>query len=142
MVAFRQAGRGRGWITRKKLLREVAGILGYERLGSRIARAFKGHLKAAIRRKIIEADGPDDVRLATPSMASYWDDFRDDFINLLCSVMTPGREYEREEVVTALAAHLGFARVRETVESPIRSAINAAIRRGLLGYEGNLIWRL
>jgi len=37
------------------------------------------------------------------------------------------------------ARRLGF--VRDTVATPIKSAINAAIRRGILGGNQKLIWR-
>jgi hypothetical protein len=138
--AFRQACRGNGWMSRDELLKAVSARLGYERLGPRIKETLKGHLRAAMRRKVIEADG-DSVRIATPTMATYWEQYRDDFIDLLCGTMRTGQRYEREYVIYALAARLGFERVKETVEEPIRSAINGAIRRGLIQSEGNLIWR-
>jgi predicted small metal-binding protein len=49
--------------------------------------------------------------------------------------------YEREDVIRSLAHHLGFVRVTDTIREPIKSAINSAIRQGLLGYEGSVIWR-
>ena len=55
--------------------------------------------------------------------------------------MRKGTTYEREDVIYAVAHHLGFSRITETVRTPIKSAINSAIRQGLLGYEGNTIWR-
>lgn len=55
--------------------------------------------------------------------------------------MREGRNYDREEVIHAVATQLGFQRVREEVRQPIRSAINSAIRQGILSYEGNMIWR-
>ncbi len=48
---------------------------------------------------------------------------------------------EREDVIHALASYRGFVRVTESVREPIRSAINSAVRQGLLGYEGTEIWR-
>ena len=58
MAAFRQATRGRGWLEREELLKEVSLVLGYQRLGPKIEEALRGHLRAAIRRQIIEAEGP------------------------------------------------------------------------------------
>jgi hypothetical protein len=86
---------------------------------------------------ILEADG-DLVRIQTPTMADYPREFLQ---KTLSSVMRPGTTYEREDVIRAVAAHLGFQRVREEVRDPIKSAINGAIRKGELGYEGSLIWR-
>jgi hypothetical protein len=57
------------------------------------------------------------------------------------SVMRRGANYEREDVIHALARYLGFARVTDTIRDAIRSAINSAIRHGILGYEGGVIWR-
>lgn len=53
----------------------------------------------------------------------------------------PRSDRDGEQVIRDVATHLGFARIRETVRKPIKSAINGAIRRGVLGYEGEKIWR-
>jgi hypothetical protein len=57
------------------------------------------------------------------------------------SVMRKGTNYEREEVIHAIARYLGFVRVTGTVREGIKSAINSGIRRGVLGYEGAVVWR-
>ena len=137
MAAFRRAARGRGWTERDDMLRDVAGLLGYQRLGTNIRQTLKGHMRAAIRRQIIEPDG-EYVRALTGSMTDY---SREDLRDVLCSVMRLGKSYDREEVIYATAHHLGFKRVSETVRSPIKSAINSAIRQGALAYEGSEIWR-
>jgi hypothetical protein len=138
MAAFRQAAHGRGWLERGELLKEVSLVLGYQRLGPKIEEALRGHLRAAIRRRIIETDGPDLVRTGTATMADYdLDELREVFR----SVMRKGTSYEREDVIQAMARYLGFVRVTDTIRDPIKSAINSAIRRGLLGYEGMMIWR-
>jgi len=137
MAAFRQAARGRGMMTREELLKEVSGVLGYQRLGSRIEEALRNHLRAAIRRKIIGTNGGE-VWIETPAMENY---SRDELVEAIRSVMRKGVRYERREVMRAVADHLGFQRLRETVEAPIRSAINGALRRGILAREGSLLWR-
>jgi hypothetical protein len=137
MAAFRQAARNRGWMDRREILREVAGMLGYQRLGSRIKEILKGHMRAAIRRGIIEANG-DSVRALTATMNDYT---REELRAALISVMRKGTTYEREAVIYAIAHQLGFSRVTDAVRAPIKSAINSAIRQGMLGYEGNVIWR-
>ncbi|MBX7106930.1 MAG: hypothetical protein K1X57_22865 [Gemmataceae bacterium] len=58
MAAFRQVARNRGNSERDELLKAVSEILGYWRLGRKIAETLLGHLRVAIRRSIIEADGP------------------------------------------------------------------------------------
>jgi hypothetical protein len=138
MAAFRQAIRPhKDWVDREHLLRDVAWYFGHQRLGPRIKERFKGHLRTAIRRRIIEADG-DWVRALTPTMNDYR---LDELRQTLISVMRKGTNYEREEVIQAVAHYLGFRRVTESVRTPIKSAINSAIRQGVLGYEGSCVWR-
>ncbi len=138
MAAFRQATRGRGSLERDELLKAVSVLLSYQRLGPKIEEALRGHLRAAIRRRIIEADGASLVRAGTGTMADYGlDELRETFR----SVMRKGTSYEREDVIHALARYLGFARVTDTSRDAIRSAINSAIRQGVLGYEGSVVWR-
>jgi len=137
MAAFRQTARGQGWKGRDELLKEVSLALGYQRLGPKIEETLLGHLLVAIRRKIIESDS-DLVRPGTATMEQY---DLEDLRGTLCSVMRTGRRYEREEVIHAVARYLGFARVTDTVRQSIRSAINSGIRQGILGYEGDVIWR-
>ncbi len=137
MAVFRQAARGRGWLDRRDLLREAAGLLGYERLGARIEQTLRNHVRAALRRKILEADG-DALRALTATMADYT---REELRDALVSVMRKGTTYDREEVIYAVAHHLGFRRTPEAVRTPIKSAINSAIRQGLLRYEGDSLWR-
>jgi hypothetical protein len=137
MAAFRQAARGQGAVTRDELLKEVSIILGYQRLGSKVDETLRGHLRAAIRRGIIE-DNAGLVRAATATMNDY---SLEELRTALCSVMGKGTNYEREEATYAVARHLGFARVTDSVREAIKSAINSGIRQGILGYEGSLIWR-
>jgi hypothetical protein len=137
MAAFRQAARGRGWLDRDELLKLVSVALGYQRLGPKIEEALRGHLRAAIRRRIIEADGQH-VRPGTTTMEDYGLDELREFV---ASVMRKGPRYDREDVITAVARTLGFARLTDTSRDALKSAINSAIRQGILGYEGSVIWR-
>jgi hypothetical protein len=137
MAAFRQAARGRGWTDREEMMREVAGLLGYQRLGPRIRESLKGHLRAAIRRGILEPDG-DFVRALTVTMDDYTlEALRD----TLTSIMRKGTTYDREDILRAAAQHVGFTRITDAVRRPLKSALNSAIRQGLLGYARNVVWR-
>ena len=138
MAAFRQASRGRGWMERDELLKELSLVLGYQRLGPRIEEALRNHLRAAIRRRIIETDGPSLVRTGTASMAGYdLEELRESFR----SVMLKGTRYEREDVISSLARYLGFVRLTDTTRQQIKVAITSAIRHGQLCYEATQIWR-
>ena len=138
MAGFRQASRGRGWMERDELLKEVSLVFGYQRLGPKVDEALRGHLRAAIRRRIIETDGPTLVHPGTSTMADYdLEELRESFR----SVVRKGARYEREEVISSLARYLGFVRLTDTIRLPLKSAITGAIRHGILNYEGDLIWR-
>lgn len=139
MAAFRQVTRGRSWFHRDQLLREVASFLGFQRLGSKTEAELRNHLRTAIRRNILETEGPELVRCGAETLADLpLDCLRDVFK----SVMDKVHAYEREEVITCMARHLGFLRTSEVAREAIRSAINSGIRRGLLATDGKLIWRL
>jgi hypothetical protein len=138
MAAFRQACRGRGTMTREELLKATAERLGYQRLGKRIRETLKNHLRAAIRRRIVARDGPDYVYPDTRVMGNY---SQDELVNTIRAVTRPGVSYEREELFAAVAHYLGFQRVTRAVKRPLKSAINGAIRRDILTYEGNTVWR-
>jgi len=137
MAEFRQESRKLGSTTRADLIKAVSRELGYRRLGSNIEDVLKGHLRAAVRRKIIGANG-DEVWPETPTMDAY---NRDELIDTFKSVMRKNQEYERDDVIRALANYLGFRRLTESVREPIKSAINGAIRRDVLSYQGDTIWR-
>ena len=83
-------------------------------------------------------DDPDYVFAETIETA---DNTRDELITFLCSAIGRGRAVERENAIYPVAHHLGFRRVSNTVTDETKSAINGAIRRGILGYEGTLVWR-
>lgn len=137
MSEFRQESRKLGSTTRDDLIKAVSCELGYKRLGSNIEDVLKGHLRAAIRRKIVGVNG-DEVWPETPTMDAY---NRDELIDTFKSVMRKNQEYERDDVIRALANYLGFRRLTESVREPIKSAINGAIRRDVLSYQGDTIWR-
>jgi hypothetical protein len=139
MAAFRKASRNRGWMGRDEIIKEVSAVLGYQRLSANVEVALRNHLRAAIRRKIVETQGYDSiVRAATQTMSDYT---LEELREVFRSVMRKGSVYEREEVIYAIARYLGFARVTDTIRQPIKSAINSAIRQGILGYAGEIIWR-
>lgn len=138
MAAFRQASRGQSWIERDGMMKQVAEEIGYKRLGSNINKTLKGHMRAAIRRQIIEADG-NEIRALTGSITEYE---RDELRDVLSSVMRKGTVYDRQEVITTATHYLGFRRVTESVRKAFKSAITSAIRQDILDYDGQEIWRI
>lgn len=126
MAVFRKACQGPGGISREDLFKKVSILLGYQRLSSGFKEPLKGHLRAAIRRKIIGTNG-NEVWLETKTT----DDYEcADLVSFLGSVMRLDTECDREEVIWALANYLGFRRLTDGIRAPIKSAINSAIRQG------------
>jgi type I restriction enzyme S subunit len=126
MAAFRKACRNRGALSREELMKEFSLAFGYKRLGSVLSERLKGHLRAAIRRGIVETDGKW-VRAATRTIEDYDREF---LVDALRSVMRSGTFYNREEVIRAAAEYLGFSRMNGKIEEDMRSARRAGIRQG------------
>ncbi|HLE61828.1 MAG TPA: hypothetical protein VI750_01750, partial [Pyrinomonadaceae bacterium] len=51
-------GMGKKWWTRDDAIRAAARRLGFQRTGSHISKAFKSAINGAIRRGLLEGDGP------------------------------------------------------------------------------------
>jgi hypothetical protein len=47
--------------------------------------------------------------------------------------------WERDELMRSTARYLGFRRTGSEIKKTLKSAINGAIRRGLLEYEGTRV---
>ncbi|HXG92928.1 MAG TPA: hypothetical protein VNN73_11255 [Blastocatellia bacterium] len=63
---------------------------------------------------------------------------RDELIAALLAAMGRGW-WLREDAMRAAARYLGFRRTGSAIREAFKSAINGAIRRGLLEYDGALI---
>lgn len=79
------------------------------------------------------------VSAQTSAIADYT---RDELIDSLCFVIPKNYSLARADAITAVDHQLGFRRVTDTVTNEIKGAINGAIRREILAYEGELIWRV
>ncbi len=64
LVKMLVAAMGSSWQTRAEATTAAARYLGFRRTGSKIAVAFKSAINAAIRRNLIERDGPEMIRKA------------------------------------------------------------------------------
>lgn len=138
MAAFRQASRRRGRMERLELLKAVSLCLRFQRMRQKTEEVLRNHLRTAIRRKIIETDGPDIVRCGTDTLADYsLEDLRDMFKHVMKKLW----EYQCEEIINGLSRYLGFSRTTDTSRDAIRSAIISGIRQGILEYRGDWVWR-
>jgi hypothetical protein len=66
---------------------------------------------------------------------------RDHLIEMLLASID-GSWIDRDEAVRATAKHLGFQKTSAAFKDEMKSAINGAIRRGLVEYGGSLIRKL
>ena len=121
-------------LDRDSAIREVTRTLGFERTGSKIADSA---LTAAAKRGVIQ-NNRGALSLLTRNISDY---SRDELIDALLSSMG-AVWWEREEAIRAAARHLGFKRTGSSIRDAFKSAINGAIRRGLLEYADQMIRRI
>jgi hypothetical protein len=115
---------------------DIARVLGFRRTGARIHEELRSALRTAIRRHIINRDkGVISLECATI------DDYnRDELIETLLAAMGT-TWWDREDAIRAAAHRLGFRRTGSQIRKAFKSAINGAIRRGLLEYDDHIIRR-
>jgi hypothetical protein len=131
MAAFREVFSASGELDRNTAIREVARAIGFNRTGSRINFRIRYMLPIATKRRIIRKAGAA-WAIDCRSITDYG---RDDLVEALLNAM--GRTWwEREDAIRAAARHLGFRRTGRQIRDAFKSAINGAIRRGLLEYAG------
>ena len=134
LCAVRDVFRSGGVRSRDEAIDEIARALGYQRTGRRIADYLDDVIRTAVRRDILirAAEG---LSAKTRSIDDYQ---LDDLVNHVTAYMG-GTWWEREELVRATARYLGFRRTGDRIVKAFKSAINAAIRRNLLEYEGSRV---
>jgi hypothetical protein len=60
---------------------------------------------------------------------------------VLLAVMSRGTEYERPDVVRAVALHLGYRQVTIAMRERMETVFQAATLCGVLGSRGGRVWR-
>jgi hypothetical protein len=134
VAAIREVFLQNSVLERDSAIREIAHSLGFGRTGSRITDAIDSALIAAAKRGVIK-NNRGVLSLLSRNIGDY---SRDDLINALLSSMG-AVWWEREEAIRAAARHLGFKRTGSSIRDAFKSAINGAIRRGLIEYSGSMI---
>lgn len=121
---------------RETALREVAGALGYKRLGPRIRKTLDADLLTAVRRGIL-GNERGQLSLLARSIEQYQRDFlKDQFLAAI------GRAWiERDDAIRAFARWLGFRRTGSTIDEATRSLIKGLLREGRLQAEGSRVRR-
>jgi type I restriction enzyme, S subunit len=128
MTAIRQVLRGKSGLSREELLYQLASGYGFTRVGPKTKKVLSGHLLAAQRRHILTSDGLF-LFLEGASISDYT---RDELVDTIISVTNMQCIYSREELIYEVSTHLGFSRVTDSTRDQMKSAINAALRRGIL----------
>jgi hypothetical protein len=121
-------------LDRDEAIREVSRALGFHRTGNRIAEVVESALIAAVKRGVI-ANQRGWLQLSTRNINDY---SRDDLIDAMLAAMG-NRWQERDEAIRAASRHLGFTRAGAAIQRAFKSAINGAIRRGLMEHDKGLI---
>jgi hypothetical protein len=115
---------------------KTARVLGFRRTGARITEELRGALRTAIRRHIIDRH-KGIISIECSTIEAYT---RYELIETLLAVMGSSW-WEREDAIRAAARRLGFRRTGSQIRKAFKSAINGAIRRGLLEYDDHIIRR-
>ena len=141
LPAFRQALAAQArWGSDEDLLRAVAQRLGYERLGSRVKEVLRGLLRAALLRRIAERQEDGSLSSGPRTLDAY---SRDELIEVIPSVLRKGQGLDRDDLMRAILQHLAFQRLTEPAQEALKSALNGAIRRGVIEVSGpNLVRRI
>lgn len=134
MVAIRKVFAANGALNADTAAQTVARALGFARAGARINEAVRSNLAVAVRRRILSSERGE-YALCHGAIGDYK---RDELIDALLGVMGRGWT-ERDEAIRAAARWLGFQRAGRAIQDAFKSAINGAIRRGRLKYEGSRI---
>lgn len=124
-------------LDRDTTIREVSQALGFRRTGKRIAEVIDSALIAAVKRDVI-FNQRGRLSLLTRNINDY---SREQLIIAMLTAMG-NRWQEREEAIRAAARHLGFTRTGAAIQRAFKSAINGAIRRGLVEPDKGLIRKM
>jgi hypothetical protein len=116
---------------RDEAIHDVARALGYRRVGSTIDEILGNDIRTAVRRGILDNTGGK-FRLLCRTVDRYT---RDHLIDVLLAAMGQGWR-ERDDAIVAAARHIGFRRTGSAIRAAFKSAINSALRRGLLEPDG------
>lgn len=128
LAAIRQACWGAGKIPREELIGRVAERLGAQEVSKSLRSRIERHLKVAVARRIVAEEG-DLLTGATPTFGRY--DFRF-LIRMTKSLMEPGVEYDRAELVRAVAATLGYSQMTLAIRSRMDRVLEWAAQQGEL----------
>jgi hypothetical protein len=127
MAAIRDVFRSGEALNPETAISAIARVLGFRRTGNRITEELRSSLRTAIRRHIINRE----KGIITIACSAIDDYTRDELIETLLAGFG-NTWWDREDAIRAAARRLGFRRTGSRITKAFKSAINGAIRRGLL----------
>jgi hypothetical protein len=136
MAAIREVFSNGAELQRDEAIREIAHQLGYGRVGARIRQALDDDIRTAVRRGILE-NSLYGLSLLCRSIDEYE---RDHLIEMLLAAMGTNW-WPQDDAIRAAARHLGYRRTGSKIQAAFKSAIRAAIRRGLLERDAKCVRR-
>lgn len=136
MAAFREC-LANGQLARGELIRDAAHALGVERAGKLIKEVLDGHLRAAVRRRIVTNERGM-IRLAGRTIEDFErGELKGQFV---AALVAEGQGWvERADAIRAFARWLGFTRTGEKIEAKANSLINGLLRESRLEAQGKAI---
>lgn len=136
MAAFREC-LANGQLARGELIRDAAHALGVERAGKLIKEVLDGHLRAAVRRRIVTNERGM-IRLAGRTIEDFErSELKGQFV---AALVAEGQGWvERADAIRAFARWLGFTRTGEKIEAKANSLINGLLREGRLEAQGKAV---
>jgi type I restriction enzyme S subunit len=111
LAAVRQACWGAGEMSREDLIRRVAARLDIPRFGKSVRARLERHVEVALQRRIVARKG-DLLTGATPTFGRY--DYRF-LLATVAGLAARGTEHEKDEIVRAVAAYLGYGQVTPAI---------------------------
>lgn len=136
MAAVRDVIRSGGSLDSDTAITEVARLLGFRRAGNRIRGELRSALRTATRRHIITRENGV-IRIECATIDDY---SREELIEALLTTIG-NTWWKRGDAIRAAVRRLGFRRTGPRMTQAFKSAINGAIRRGLLEFDKELIRR-
>lgn len=131
LATIRELFAGNGGCNRDQAIRVVADALGYRRLGPCIGEILGNDLQTAVRRGILQRS-KGEYSLLCRDVNEYTRDHR---VSMLVAAMGSGWQ-SRDDAITAAARYLGYRRTGRKIAAAFKSAINAALRLGLIERDG------
>ena len=126
LIAVRQACWGSGEMTREELIRKVAVRMGCPKFGRSVRARLEAHVEAALARRIVARKG-DLLTGATPTFGRYDFGF---LLRTVASLVARGAEHDKDEVICAIAAHLGYGQVTSAIRDRMERVLEWAVQNG------------